>query len=372
MLKLATKLLLTLCISISYISNSQLTTARNGGNLKASVSEQIGLADIKVIYNRPGVKGREGKIFGTSIAHFGFIDQGFGSSKATPWRTGANECTQISVSKDVMIEGKSLPAGTYGLFMALGENEVIVIFSKNSTAYGSFSYQEAEDVLRVNVVPQKNQPFVERLKFEFSNQTYLSAELALLWEHWRIPMNISVDLVKQELASFREELRTVKGFSSNAYMQASQYCLDNNVNLDEGLLWTELAITQNILDDNKFRPLALRSQFLQKLGKVDEAKEMINKAVKIGNVYEVNSVAWSLKVDEKYSEALAIFKFNEKKFPTSYLPKVGMAKVLSAMGKYKEALKFAKLAQTLVPENATEKANIAEIIKKLTEGKDVN
>lgn len=372
MKQLSSLILLTICISISYISIAQLTIPPNGGNLRASVSEQIGLADVKVVYNRPRVNGREGKIFGTSIAYFGFIDQGFGTSKAAPWRTGANECSQITVTKEVMIEGKTLPIGTYGLFMALSENEVTVIFSKNSTAWGSYTYQASEDVLRVKVKPQKEQPLIERLKFEFSNQTKSSAELALLWEHWKIPVVISVDLINQQLASFREELRSDKGFSSIAFQQAAQYCLDNNANLEEGLQWSDEAISQNYIGENSFKTYSLKAQFLEKLGKSEEAKALMKQAVLLGTINDVNGHGWSLKVDNKLPEALEVFKYNERKNPIDYLPKLGMAYILSAMGKYKEALKYAKLAQTLVGENATEKANIEGIIKKLAEGKDVN
>ena len=91
-------------VCLQNIAISQLSTPPDGGNLKAMVSEQIGLTNIVVTYSRPGVKGRDGKIFGTPIAHFGFADQHFGTSKAAPWRAGANENTTISVSNDVKIE----------------------------------------------------------------------------------------------------------------------------------------------------------------------------------------------------------------------------------------------------------------------------
>jgi hypothetical protein len=364
--------LITICFINSYDSKSQLTTTPNGGNFRATVSEQVGLSDVKVSYSRPGVKGREGKIFGTQIAHYGFIDQGFGPSKAAPWRAGANECTSVTVSKDVQIEGKTLPAGTYGLFLGLSENEVTVIFSKNSTAWGSYTYSEAEDVLRVNVKPIKGQPLVERLKYEFSNQTESSAELSLLWEYWKIPMKISVDVVQQQLASFRDDIRTDKGFSSQAFQQAAQYCLNRNVNLEEGLKWSESAINESFIGEKTFGTLSLKSKFLDKMGKAEEATATMKQAVAIGSANEVHGYGRQLMAAKKLPEALEVFKLNESKNPTEYAPKVGMTRILSAMGKYKDALKFAKLAQTLVGDNAQEKANIEGIIKKLMEGKDVN
>ena len=82
-----------------------LTLEPDGGNKKASVSEQIGIVKIAIAYSRPGVKGREGKIWNTPVAHYGFADQGHGTSYAAPWRAGANENTTMSFSHPVKIEG---------------------------------------------------------------------------------------------------------------------------------------------------------------------------------------------------------------------------------------------------------------------------
>ena len=85
------------------ISQIPLTTVPSGGNKKAAVSERVGLTDITIQYDRPGVKGREGKIWG-QLVHTGYTDQGFGNTKAAPWRAGANENTVFEFSTDVKIE----------------------------------------------------------------------------------------------------------------------------------------------------------------------------------------------------------------------------------------------------------------------------
>src|SRR6476620_9651492 len=131
--------LFALCILISSISFAQLTTTASGGNKKAVVGERIGLTDVTIHYDRPGVKGREGKIWG-QLVPVGFVDLGFGSSKAAPWRAGANENTTIEFSTDVVIEGKPLAAGRYAFFVAYDPNESTIIFSNNSTSWGSFFY----------------------------------------------------------------------------------------------------------------------------------------------------------------------------------------------------------------------------------------
>ncbi len=106
---------------------AQLTTLPDGGNKKAWVGERIGLTDVTIQYSRPGVKGREGKIWGQLI-HTGFANLGFGTSKAAPWRAGANENTIIEFSTDVKIEGQPLKAGKYGLFIAYDASQPTIIF----------------------------------------------------------------------------------------------------------------------------------------------------------------------------------------------------------------------------------------------------
>src|SRR4051812_40458090 len=88
----------------SFAASSQnLLTPPDGGNKKASVSERIGITDVTIHYDRPGVKGREGKIW-NGLVHTGYKDLGFGTSKASPWRAGANENTTFTFSTDVMVE----------------------------------------------------------------------------------------------------------------------------------------------------------------------------------------------------------------------------------------------------------------------------
>jgi hypothetical protein len=102
-----------------FSQGQQLTTVNDGNNKKASVSEHIGLAKVTINYDRPGVKGREGKIWNTPVAHYGLKDLGFGTSTASPWRAGANENTTITFSENVKIEGHDLTAGTYGFISSL-------------------------------------------------------------------------------------------------------------------------------------------------------------------------------------------------------------------------------------------------------------
>ncbi len=184
-----------------------LTAEPDGGNKKASVTEQIGIVKIAIYYSRPGVKGREGKIWNTPVAHYGFADQGHGTSYSTPWRAGANENTTMSFSQPVTIEGKDLPAGTYGFFIALGETESTLIFSKVNNSWGSFYYDSTQDALRVKVKNEVLDKSVEWLRYDFTDQTNNSAVIAMAWEKRRIPFKVEADVQKLQMASFRSEFK---------------------------------------------------------------------------------------------------------------------------------------------------------------------
>src|ERR1044072_2375047 len=158
------------------VIGQQLTSLPRGGNKRASVSEEIGITDVIIHYSRPGVKKREGHIWGELIPA-GFSQLGYGFKNPTPWRAGANENTTIEFTTDVKVEGRAVPAGKYGFFVAYDPSECLLIFSKNSSSWGNFFYDSTEDVLRVKVKPVKNDKSVEWLKYEFTDQTPSSATI---------------------------------------------------------------------------------------------------------------------------------------------------------------------------------------------------
>ncbi|WP_040006389.1 DUF2911 domain-containing protein [Fibrisoma limi] len=349
---------------------AQLTFPADGGNKKASVTEYIGLTNVTIDYDRPAVKGREGKIWG-QLVHFGYKDLGFGTSKQAPWRAGANENTTISFSTDVMVEGKPLAAGTYGLMMGVEENEVTVIFSKTSTSWGSYFYDPKDDALRVTVKPVKNQPMVERLKYEFTDETDSSAVIALMWETWKIPFTVTVDVVQTQLASLRNELRGEKGFRAEAYQQAAAYCADRNVNLDEALRWADYAINGQFVGQKTFGTLSTKARLLTMTGKQAEADALMKEALPMANEQEYYQYGRQLIRQKKAKEALEVFQSLAKKNPNVFLSNMGLMRAYSAVGDYKAAADWGKKALALAPD-ANNKANVERLLQQLAQGKDVN
>ncbi|MGB8959236.1 MAG: DUF2911 domain-containing protein [Candidatus Aminicenantales bacterium] len=159
-------------------------------SLKAAVMQRLGAdTDITITYSRPGVKGR--KIWGSLVPYGLAPGNQYSKNQPFPWRAGANENTTIEFNKDILIEGKPLAAGKYGLHMIPSEKEWTIIFSKTNSAWGSFSYKPEEDALRLTVTPVAA-PFEEWLTYGFEDLAGSSATAFLRWEQLKVPFKISL------------------------------------------------------------------------------------------------------------------------------------------------------------------------------------
>ena len=134
------------------------------------VSGKIDGVDVTVDFGRPNVKGRE--IWG-ALVPYGKV-----------WRTGADEATTITLSGDVTVEGKALPAGKYAVFTIPDKDNWTVIFNKTAKQWGAFKYDEGQDALRVTVAPKKAD-FVESMNFELDGPS-----LVLRWDKLAVPVTI--------------------------------------------------------------------------------------------------------------------------------------------------------------------------------------
>ena len=369
---LSKKLLLAISISllITNLFAQNLTIVPDGGNKKASVSERIGISDVTIRYDRPAVKGREGKIWG-QLVHYGFKDLGFGTSKAAPWRAGANENTTFTFSTDVMIEGKPLKAGTYGFFIAMGETDATLIFNNNSTSWGSFFYDDKEDALRVTVKTVALIESVERLKYEFMDEKENSAVVSLIWEKMKIPFRIEVDYIKTQLESFRRELRSNIGFEHIPWVEAANFCVEHNVNLEEALTWADYAISGVFVGQKNFKTYSAKASVLSKLGRNAEADTIMKLAMPLSTMSELHVYGRELLRQKKPREALEAFKLNGQRNPNVFTTNMGLMRGYSANGDYKNALKYAKAAQLQAPDKGNKDA-LEKFIPMLEAGKDIN
>jgi tetratricopeptide (TPR) repeat protein len=341
----------------------------NGYTKKAIVSEQVGLIQISITYHRPAVNGREGKIWG-ELVHKGFIKQGFGPDNPAPWRAGANENTIIEFENDVKIEGQNLAKGKYAFFIAYDPTESIIIFSKKTDAWGSFFYDEKDDVLRVKVKPQTLDKSVEWLRYDFLNQTPNSAVIALSWEKLSFPFKVEVDALKQQFDIFTAETKNPRGFTAEGLNIAANWCLTNNYELEKGLEWANFAIN-TFGGDQQFAILATKAQLLEKLGKTAESAAIMKQALPIGSMNELHQYGRQLLTLKKPKEALEVFQLNYDKNPNQFTTFMGMTRGLSANGDFKQALEFAMKALPLAPNDANKQA-VQAMIELLKSGKDIN
>ena len=325
------------------VVNGQITFPPDG-NKKASVSEHIGITEVTVTYSRPGVNGREGQIWG-KLVHYGFADLGYGTSKAAPWRAGANENTTIEFSTDVLIEEKPLSKGKYGFFIAMGPERATLVFSKFNTAWGSFYYDEKDDALRVEVPVMQMEESVERLKYEFGNQTENSAVLSMQWEKVKVPLTVSVDLQKTQMDKFREEVNSgiFYRYWQNLQM-AANYCLVNDINLEEGLGWADRSINTYFGEAN-FKTLSTYAGLLEKLDRKTEADSVMQKALPMGTSRDLATYGIGLNSMERHQEAFEIFKSNYDNHPDDVEAHLGMVSGYYYLGDKKKALKYCESAK---------------------------
>jgi len=352
---------------------AQVVTSPRDASPAAEVTQTVGLSTLKINYSRPSViapngTDRTGKIYGTTVAHYGY-QQGFpafGSGNDFPWRAGANENTTITFSDDAKVQGQDIAAGTYGLFLALSESGADVIFSRNAGSWGSFFYDESETELKVTILSEEIQ-LTERLTYNFIDVTNNSATIALDWEKRRFPVKVEFDVVPSILASMRNELRSTGGFGWQGYNTAANYCLSNDTNLEEGLKWAEASVAST----SNFNNLNTKANIQTALGKEDEAKETMELAMDQGNPFQIHQYGRTLIGQKKLDEAMEVFEYNAKKHENTWPVNVGLARGFSAKGDFKAALKYLNKAMENAPQQFN-KDNVQANIDKLEKGEDIN
>jgi predicted negative regulator of RcsB-dependent stress response len=318
----------------------------------AEAKQRIALTDITVKYHRPLVNGR--KIWG-GLVPYGKV-----------WRAGADENTIIEFSDDVSVEGKPLPKGVYGLHMIPNQDSWTVIFSKTNTGWGSYSYDQKDDALRVDVKPRPLAEQKEALEFEFEDLKPTSTAVTLKWEKLGIPFAVSVN-DDQTLQNIRAQMKGAGQFAWQAPDQAAQFCLTKRINLDEALKWANLSI-QN---EERFENLSTKADILKALNKQDEAKTTWDKALQKADAPQLYTYGRQLQNQKKGAEALEIFKEVAKRFPTGVYGYLAQARIKSSTGDFAGALSDAKQAQTAAPSEGQKQA-IQGLIDRLQAKQDIN
>lgn len=240
-------------------AGQQLRTPRPSPD--ATVTQIVGVTEVKIDYSSPGVKER--KIWG-ELVPFGEI-----------WRTGANQATTITFDNAVKINGTELPAGTYGIHTIPNESEWEFIFSNDTKIDGSSDFNKDNEILRVKAKPEEHH-FMERMTFLFTDVTDKSVIVNLLWDELKVSFNIETNTNELFLSNAREQL------SWSPTFQAAQYCLNANINLEEALKWVEASCLMSEVYWNT----RVKAQIQNKLGMKNESIATMEKAIALGSKME--------------------------------------------------------------------------------------
>jgi tetratricopeptide (TPR) repeat protein len=317
----------------------------------AVVKQRVGLTDITITYHRPLVNGR--KIWG-ALVPLGEV-----------WRAGANENTTIEVSDPITVEGQPLAKGTYGLHMLPTADSWTVIFSKMATAWGSYTYNQAEDALRVTVNPRPNE-MEEALEYEFEDLKPESVTVTLKWEKLAVPFKIAAT-DDATLANIRGQMRGRAQYEWDSANQAADYCLTKKINLEEALKWVNLSI-QN---EERFEKLTTKADLLKAMNKPDDAKKAWEQAIAKTTPPQFYSYGRRLQSEKKDAEAIEVFKEVAKRYPDTPFAHLSNARIKSASGDFAGALEDAKKAQAVAISDQ-QKAAIKSLIDRLQAKQDIN
>jgi hypothetical protein len=273
-------------LALASVAQAQLRTPRP--SQKASVMQTVGVTDITITYSRPGVKGRA--IWGdppAGAAGSGTLDDARTRPKEQVivpyghvWRTGANEATTFQVTDDVLVNGQPLKAGTYSLHTIPGRDEWTIIFNSDPGQWGSFTYDEKKDALRVKAKPQAVAENQEWLLYTLDPVTENSAQVNIRWEKLKVPFTVEVKDVKAlAVEKMRAAVAAAKPDDWRTPLQAANYVFTNNVTAsnDEAMQWLE----KSIKTKETFGNLYTKARVLAGLGKNADAVATAEKALQM-------------------------------------------------------------------------------------------
>jgi tetratricopeptide (TPR) repeat protein len=318
---------------------------------RAEISQRIGLTDITINYHRPLANNR--KIW-NGLVPYGQV-----------WRAGANENTTITFSDAVVIESKPLAKGTYGLHMIPNADEWTIIFSNNATSWGSFTYDQAEDALRVTVRPRAAD-LHNALTYEFDQLQPDSAVVELEWEKIAVPFTMSVDVHDVVQASLKKQLRNLSQITWMSWDDAANYLLTEKIALDDALTYAN----KSIENEDRYENELTKSKALAALNRKDEAATAQKKALDLASPLQMHMFARQLQGEKRSEEAFAIYRENAKKHPDQWFVHTGLARMYCAQGKFDDAANEMKVAHATAPDR--QKSYLDGLVRQLEAKQDIN
>ncbi len=304
----------------------------------AMVGQTIGLTELSVSYHRPSVKGR--KIWGGLVPF------------DTVWRAGANQNTVFASTSPFTVGGTQLPAGRYGIHMIPSSGTWTVILSRQANAWGSFSYRQNEDALRLTVTPSAAD-FMEKLQYSFDEPSDTGVTLTLRWEKLAVPIPITVLVNRVVMDSLRSQFRDLPRFFPQPWIEGARWALQHNTELDVAEAWADTAVQ---IQPN-FAALNTKAAIQARRGNASGAAALRAQALTVATEVEVNLAGYQLMNQGKMDEALAMFRKNIKDHPESWNTYDSYGEALAKQGNKQEALANYRKALSLAPEGQKARLN---------------
>ena len=360
-MRMAIRLSLVVACGLALLAGNASAQFKNGSQAtelvlpevsqQAKVTQRVGITDITIVYHRPAAGNR--KIWGETVPY------------GKVWRAGANQNTTITFKDDVSIEGHPLPAGTYGLHTIPNADQWTIIFSKNSTSWGSFSYDEKEDALRVTVKPQPGE-MTNDLEYTFDDVKADSALATIRWEKLAVPFRVSVDVKAVVLTSIKNQLRSVGGFTWAGYDEAANWCLDNNYELEQALKWEDTSIA----NEARFENYETKSRIYDLMGRKDDAQKALAQAFEKANAIQMYVYARTLQRQGNPKRAFELYPEVSKKDPNHWISHLAQARLASNAGDFSTATKEMQASITGAPD--PQKPFLEPMLKRLSNKEDIN
>jgi hypothetical protein len=225
-----------------------------------TVKQEFGLGSIELSYSRPNAKGRT--IFG-DLVPWGAV-----------WRTGANSATTLTFSDEVMIGGKKIAPGKYGLLSIPGQSEWTIIISKQVDVTSPSAYKQDMDVVRVNI-PSVSMPFpVETFMILFEKVKSNELEMMIIWESTMVSVPIKIDIESKIMG----QIDNLMNKDNRPYYASAMYYMDNNKDLNQAASWLDKAVEQT---PTAYWVWYQKARCLSMLGKKAEAKAASTKSMEL-------------------------------------------------------------------------------------------
>jgi tetratricopeptide (TPR) repeat protein len=208
--------------------------------------------------------------------------------------------------------------------------------------------------------------FHDELTYEFSQIAQASVVLSMKWERVAVPMTLAVDVHTNALLRIRQQLRSLPGYTAEAWADAAMYCLDNGINLEEAVTWIDRSIQQ----DARFDNMSTKVKLLEATGRRADAAALFEKALPLASPSQVYIYADGLMKEKRREEGIALFLENAEQHPNSWIAIAGRARAESARGDRAAARR--SLTDALSKAHAEgQKVLVERLLARLDSGEDI-